>query len=348
MEYMNKWNSIVEVVRKNYTAKEALVQQSWEFLFQFVFGYAVSEIDAQRAIKMGSTSKKPDIILRKDEEDLCVIELKRHILHDGREQLFSYLNQLKMNLGVVVCDKLYLYDYDFTQKENAYAEVEIPFEENNEDGAKFVELFSKDNFDKQKISDFIRSKSNSKDVIAKIKSETTSELIKDLLKAHFKAKYAVSDEDFDSAISSLSISLQPRISTQTISAFEKTEIAHIAEHSENDLDKSQIMKICYSNGINISSDFTKSKLNKTQPKYWANPNKRFLSQDWWLVLLNNTKREMYIFMIPRHSIKAELMCYKTEDLIDLQIYSDLYSYPDFQDSRSGIKFKQWLVATISY
>ena len=78
-----------------------------------------------------------------------------------------------MNLGVVVCDKLYLYDYDFTQKENAYAEVEIPFEENNEDGAKFVELFSKDNFDKQKISDFIRSKSNSKDVIAKIKNETT-------------------------------------------------------------------------------------------------------------------------------------------------------------------------------
>ncbi len=224
MEYMNKWNSIVEVVRKNYTAKEELVQQSWEFLFQFVFGYAVSEIDAQRAIKMGSTERgKPDIILCKDGEEIFVVELKRHIKHDGREQLFSYLDRLKMNLGVVVCDKLYLYDYDFTQKENAYAEVEIPFEENNEDGAKFVELFSKDNFDKQKICDFIRSKSNSKDVIAKIKSETTSELIKDLLKAHFKAKYAVSDEDFDSAISSLSISLQPRISTQTISAFEKTE-----------------------------------------------------------------------------------------------------------------------------
>lgn len=224
MEYMNKWNSIVEVVRKNYTAKEELVQQSWEFLFQFVFGYAVSEIDAQRTIKMGSTERgKPDIILCKDGEEIFVVELKRHIKHDGREQLFSYLNQLKMNLGVVVCDKLYLYDYDFTQKENAYAEVEIPFEENNEDGAKFVELFSKDNFDKQKICDFIRSKSNSKDVIAKIKSETTSELINDLLKAHFKAKYAVSDEDFDSAISSLSISLQPRISTQTISAFEKTE-----------------------------------------------------------------------------------------------------------------------------
>lgn len=106
--------------------------------------------------------------------------------------------------------------------------------------------------------------------------------------------------------------------------------------------------MCRKNGIIIGHDFTKSKLNKGTPRYWANPNVRFLSQDWWLVLLNNGEKKLYVFKIPANSIKSSQVKYKERDLIDLQIYSDFASYPDFEDSRSGIKFKKWLIKIISY
>lgn len=206
MEYMDLWNKIVEYFEDNRNSEEKIIQHDWEKLFR-EFGYEKTEIDSQRSIQLGSTERgKPDIILRNGTEDLFVVELKRHTLHNGKEQLFSYLNQLKMNLGIVVCDKLYLYDYDFTQK-NCFSEVEIPFEKDNPDGAKFVELFSKNNFDKQKICDFIKNKCNSQYNIAKIKNEISSELIKDLLKEHFKAKNSVSDEDFEEAYSEMNISV---------------------------------------------------------------------------------------------------------------------------------------------
>lgn len=222
MEYMDLWNKIVEYFEDNRNSEEKIIQHDWEKLFR-EFGYEKTEIDSQRSIQLGSTERgKPDIILRNGTEDLFVVELKRHTLHDGKEQLFSYLNQLKMNLGIVVCDNLYLYDYDFTQK-NCYSKVEIPFEKENLDGAKFVELFSKNNFNKQKISDFIKSKCNSQSNIAKIKSEISSELIKDLLKKHFKAEYSVSDEDFEEAYSEMNIS----VGTQNIN-FAQT-LSHVTK-----------------------------------------------------------------------------------------------------------------------
>ena len=162
MNYREIWNEIVGEYNKNRNAKEEIIQNSWELLLKFLFGYSKEDIDAQRSIKMGATERgEPDIIVRKDGKDAFVIELKRHTLHDGREQLFSYLNQLKMNIGIVVCDALYLYDYDFTKKD-IYRELEIPFERGNPDGEAFTELFSRENFDAEKDAKFIRRRSGAK------------------------------------------------------------------------------------------------------------------------------------------------------------------------------------------
>ena len=107
MSYMIDWNKIVSQYNKIRNCKEEIVQASWELLFSTIFNYSDSEIDAQRAVQMGSSPKYPDIIIKNNNEDLFVVELKQYTLHIGQEQLFSYLNQLKIDIGILICDKLY-------------------------------------------------------------------------------------------------------------------------------------------------------------------------------------------------------------------------------------------------
>ncbi len=189
MSYADSWNKIVVQVKKNINSKEEIVQASWELLFSTIFNYPDSDIDSQRSVKMGVMKKRADIVVKNGGEDLFIVELKRHALHEGQEQLFSYLNQLKVDLGVLVCDNLYVYDYDFTAKNDAYSVLEIPFANDDSNGARFVELFCKENFDKQKIKDFINEGNAKKQAESDMKNELSSELAVRLLKEYFAKKY---------------------------------------------------------------------------------------------------------------------------------------------------------------
>lgn len=189
MQPIDSWNKIVSQYNKIRNNKEDVVQASWELIFSTLFNYSDSEIDSQRPVQMGSTPKYPDIIIKNQNEDLYVVELKQLTLHKGQEQLISYLNQLKVNIGVLVCNNLYIYDFDYTAKENAYSVLEIPFVPDNPNGSRFVELFSKGNFDKQKIKDFIRESNAAKNAISEIKSELTSSLVSKLVEKYLLEKY---------------------------------------------------------------------------------------------------------------------------------------------------------------
>ena len=207
------WNEIVSEYNDNLNCKEEIVQKTWEVLFKLCFGYSKPEIDSQRSVKMGVMTKRADIVITNGVEDLFVIELKRHVLHEGQEQLFSYLNQLKIDLGILVCDKLYIYDYDYTAKENSYSVLEIPFIQDNPNGSRFVELFSKDNFDKQKIKDFIKECKENKDIVNEIKNEITSNLASELLKKYFKEKYT--EIDIDKILAEYTVSVSKKSSVYT-------------------------------------------------------------------------------------------------------------------------------------
>ena len=213
MSYTSSWNKIVAQYNKNINCKEEIVQNSWEMLFSMVFNYEDSDIDSQRSVKMGVETKRADILIKNDNADLFVVELKRHTLHEGQEQLFSYLNQLKMDLGILVCDNLYIYDYDFTTKENSYSVLEIPFKQDNPNGIKFVELFLKENFDKLKIKDFIRESNSKKESEKNIRNELSVTLITDLLKNHFSKKYP--SIDVDKILDEYNISVTKKSAMQT-------------------------------------------------------------------------------------------------------------------------------------
>ena len=325
-----------------------------------MFGYSriKKDIIFQPRLVLGSTEREiPDILLCRNGKKLFVAELKRYSLSKNEKfekQLLNYLTHtdIHLSIGILICEKIYIYCYDFSA--NKHISLEIPFEKDNSDGIRFVELFSKQNFDKKKIQDFVVSRKLASQNIAKIKESISVTLIKNLLKEHFSKEY--SENDFEKAFAEFEITVQEKqtpVSESMITSQNLRELkgsVYSASLAKNDLSKEEIISICGTNGIIVGYDFTKSKLNKSTPRYWANPNVRFLSQDWWLVLLNNKEKKLYVFKIPANSIKSSEVKYKDKEknLIDLQIYSDLKSYPYFENSRSGIKFEQWLVKTISY
>ena len=201
MTNKDKWNTIVAFFQKNESSREDVVQCIWECLIHFVLGYALNEISPQKPIQMGSNEKRMDIVIQKDKKDAVVIELKQHTMpyEKGERQLLSYLNQLKLvPFGILVCEKLYIYDFDFkrTNEANQQNKVEIEFRKDNSDGENFVELFSKETFDETKIREWIQYKLEEKErkkakqqQIQKMKNQITEETILQALKAKLIQTY---------------------------------------------------------------------------------------------------------------------------------------------------------------
>lgn len=209
------WNEIVDLFHDNQSENERIIQYAWEkMVLPKYLGFDKSEIDSQRRLRIGSTDKKIDIMLKEDGKDFCVIELKQHSHskdNGGQAQLFSYLNQLKkIKLGVLVCEKLYVYAFDYKLDDREQAFVEIPFEEDDENGIAFVAFFQKQELDLDKIIEWVNEKDKERrsieeqrekerDVVEKIKSEITDNLIKGLLRNYFVQKLDCADALFEQA-----------------------------------------------------------------------------------------------------------------------------------------------------
>lgn len=134
MTNIEKWNEIVKLYNNNYDRKEEFIQKLWESIFPEYFDYSrlKNEINTHRSIRLGSTERIiPDIILRKDNKDLFVVELKQfntQLNYQYERQLFSYLKQIKCNIGILICNKIYIYDYDYTKEDSEQDKYEITFE----------------------------------------------------------------------------------------------------------------------------------------------------------------------------------------------------------------------------
>ncbi len=218
MDYKKAWNYLVSEYKKNFDAQEDKIQTLWEsyFAMPFIFNYSDSDdIDSKRSLHIGSKDREiPDIILRKNHEDLCIVELKRYSLPkntDYEKQLLNYMSHtdMRLSVGVLICKTISIYFYN--QASNEKECFEIPFEEESLDGEKFVELFFKDNFSEEKIKLFIRNKNRARWAEKKMQSEISVELIKQLLKEHFSKKF--NERNVSKVISELNISLNENVTS---------------------------------------------------------------------------------------------------------------------------------------
>lgn len=212
--YIENWNLLVSQHSQFYNKPECKIQNIWETYFSEIFGFSkiFNEIESQRKLHIGSTDREiPDIILKKDGKDLFIVELKQYSLKkndDFEKQLLNYMSHtdLRLSIGILVCEKLYLYFYNHSDNKNDC--LEISFEKDNELGIKFMELFNKNNFDVEKARDFIQSETKNKNDISNIKKEISKELVKNLLTEHFIKIY---DKDVvESALKDFSFNCSER------------------------------------------------------------------------------------------------------------------------------------------
>ena len=268
------WNLIVRDYKENYNQPEKVVQQLWENYFTNSLGYCHKEIDAQRVIHIGSGKYTiPDVIVKRDNDDLFDVELKQYayFFNDEMEkQLISYMDLLHLSLGVLICKKLYLYLYDYAQKK--IKRVAIDFKENNPDGVRFIELFSRQSFSKKEVEKFIELKNNELETVKKVQNdiqkEVNSEFLIDLLKDWFRADY--SKEVLDKALADFEITLTQKTvesnvkSKKCIPKANNLVTTNAQYHQKNfweflewklqELGNPFTIKLCYSNG---------------KPRHWA-------------------------------------------------------------------------------
>lgn len=191
------WNFLVNKHNEGKNSAESEIQINWEKYFgdAALFGYSYSQgdIEPHPNLTLGSMGREiPDILINKNNEKIFIAELKQYSIQKNDKfetQLLTYLIHpyIHLSIGILVCNKLYIYYYDFTKNSNI--SLEISFVHDDPDGIRFVELFSKANFNKQSIIDFITESNNKKNIEANIKNELNEELIKNLLKEHFSKKY---------------------------------------------------------------------------------------------------------------------------------------------------------------
>ena len=200
MNWIEKWNTVVMDVLKKKNESENVIQSLWESNFFDVdlFGYSRrrGEIDVWRKIRIGSSERTiPDIVIRNADRqtDLFVVEMKqynRRFCEDYKKQLFSYMQLLDLNIGVLICDKIFLY---YRKNNTTEYCMEIPFEEDNQYGAKFIELFSRNHFDNKQVEDFICTETTKLQRIQEIRHDFQQLNIKELIVEHYTGKYTAEE-----------------------------------------------------------------------------------------------------------------------------------------------------------
>ena len=194
MDSVKIWNRIVKHYKDCYLAKEEVLQKDWEQIFSDLLNYSrfFGEIDSHRNIHIGSHQRTiPDIIIRGEDGDLFDVELKQYNLPfciEFENQLKSYLDLLHISVGILVCQQIYLYVYDFSKSK--LKKMAISFTEDNPDGIKFVDLMKKGNFSAERVENFIDSKVIFKKNVQEIKDTISYDFIKQLIVDHFIGDYS--------------------------------------------------------------------------------------------------------------------------------------------------------------
>lgn len=172
-----------------------MIQKIWEDIFSELLGYGklFGEIDVHRSIQIGSKERAvTDIIIKSGDRDLFVVELKQHSIATGTNQLFSYLKLLHNDIGILINNKLALIAYDYMQDDDNQVLVETDFEIDSNDGALFIDLFSKP-FQKEKARDYILQRSKSQTAVQEIKEMINDKYLTDLVYSELLKKYNQTD-----------------------------------------------------------------------------------------------------------------------------------------------------------
>ena len=347
MDSKQKWNRIVELHKQYYKSPETTIQNVWENICVEILGFSRldGEVDRHRNIYLGSTERViPDVIVKDSKKDLFVIELKLHnaVFEDGmRRQLFSYLKQLKVNVGVLVCEKLYIYGYDYSKQDSEQLCVEIPFEEDSVDGEKFVELFCKAGFSEGSVQKYVYGKNEFSLNVKTMSQKITVDFVRALISEHFNKTYT--EDEIKAVIDGISIEINKK-ATGIVTPPPKPPVPPVDPIDR--IDKEKAYFLLRQNAVQITKPFTFASLNKNGSVYWANPPVSVLKQDWWIVLNDSKKRELHYLFVPKNQFsESQFRIRKDKNAIDFQV---IYGSQNFVDCRSKVPFVSFVKGNVKY
>lgn len=134
---------------------------------------------------------------------------------------------------------------------------------------------------------------------------------------------------------------------------QQTMIPPIQDLSEQDRElraKGETKAFLESKGIVFSGPFSYAKLQDKKNVFWANPDVKFLEQEWMIVLNNQKTKTIFIMKVPARTFTCSLkgpgalIVRKDKPFyIDLNLHSE-----DFVDDRSHLSFARFVTDTIKY
>ncbi len=178
---------------------ELIVEKGLEILGWDEFS---GDFEIRPNYQLGSTRKslRPDFVIKSSEtgEKLFVVEIKRPkvpLSNQNQTQLSTYMRQFKLKFGILIGPQIQIfYDGELNNNENASLIENIEFKRENEKGKQFTELFSKNKFDKDALSDFAKKsykKINEKETEREIKNKVLSDDFKETVSKIIAEKLSV-------------------------------------------------------------------------------------------------------------------------------------------------------------
>lgn len=199
---MDKWNQLCFNVKKHSeknSSEEFFQIEVVNFFEKLGWSQHKNEILTQLRIPIGTKSGIPDIVIKSETKNLFVVELKRpnsKLLIHNIEQLDSYVKLLSLPFGILIGDSIQLYYNEPGNADQIVKVFETNFIEDNYDGARFIELFSKTTFSTDVLIKYCESQieklNDSKfatqivdDLIAGNGVQRVREIITDVLKENY-------------------------------------------------------------------------------------------------------------------------------------------------------------------
>lgn len=275
---IDTWNKFVYklIEYKKQNVEEAAYHNTIEDKLELL-GWAAyrGEICHKINLPIGSTgSIQPDILVRKDGENMFVIEVKKPN-HNRSErelqQLFSYMLQLRLKVGIYIGEYLEVF-YD--QPENNDSPISILKANlilDDSNGVQFVRQFSRDNFTLESIiqlGEKVVLEKQKKEKLNQIKAElladSGSTLLMGIVKQYLLTKYApnFSEQAIESVLSTLSFKVfdnndgnLPNRQTTIIPSF----------NTSQRIEKSARIQVYTYKDTDDSKDYTKYSLNGSTP-----------------------------------------------------------------------------------
>lgn len=197
---MEKWNELCFILSESIPSNaseqvfELKVIQAFEKLG---WSHFKNEISVRENIQLGASGRiTPDIIIKSDQTNLFVIEVKNPSADlknpNFQDQLSSYMRMLRLNFGILIGNEIKIFvDGSLVGSNQSELLEKISFKKDNPKGLNFINLFQKETFSYENIKKYIEKKIqtiNENKYVEKIKKEIKTTEYSDYLKNELKNK----------------------------------------------------------------------------------------------------------------------------------------------------------------